>query len=126
MEGRTMGEHSEVFVAFVTAKLKHAVAIAEAGRGGEIRFLGEVENQPATVERLIKKLGHRYRKLPAPRDGKGEYISIDRPLHDHLDRAPHYRRAVAAHRFAIAMELAHHCQRPFTPGCLRTSHRTGP
>ena len=58
-----MGEHSEVFVAFDTAKLKHAVAIAEAGRGGEIRFLGEVENQPATVERLIKKLGRRYRKL---------------------------------------------------------------
>ena len=58
-----MGEHSEVFVAFDSAKLKHAVAIAEAGRGGEIRFLGEVENQPATVERLIKKLGRRYRKL---------------------------------------------------------------
>src|SRR5262249_28407535 len=51
------------FVAFDTAKLKHAVAIAEAGRGGEIRFLGEVENQPATIERLIKKLGRRYGKL---------------------------------------------------------------
>ena len=50
-----MGEHSEVFVAFDTAKLKHAVAIAEAGRKGEIRFLGEIENRPATVERLIKK-----------------------------------------------------------------------
>jgi transposase len=30
-----MGEHSEVFVAFDTAKLKHAVAIAEAGREGD-------------------------------------------------------------------------------------------
>ena len=41
-----MGEHSEVYVAFDTAKLKHAVAVAEGGRGGEIRFVGEVENRP--------------------------------------------------------------------------------
>jgi hypothetical protein len=32
------------------------VAIAEAGRESEIRFR-EVENQPATIERLIKRLG---------------------------------------------------------------------
>ena len=44
MEGRIMGEYSEVYVAFDTAKLKHAVALAEEGRGGELRFLGEIEN----------------------------------------------------------------------------------
>ena len=33
-----MGEHSEAYVAFDTAKLKHAVAIAEGGRGGELRL----------------------------------------------------------------------------------------
>ncbi len=43
MEGRAKGEHSEVYVAFDTAKLKHAVAVAEGGRGGEIRFVGEIE-----------------------------------------------------------------------------------
>ena len=58
-----MGEHSEVYVAFDTAKLKHAVAVAEGGRGGEIRFVGEIENRPATIERLIKKLARRYKKL---------------------------------------------------------------
>jgi transposase len=58
-----MGEHSEVFVAFDTAKLKHAVAIAEGGRDGEVRFLGEIENQPAPIEKVIKKLARRYRKL---------------------------------------------------------------
>jgi transposase len=63
MEGRTMGEHSEVYVAFDTAKLKHAVAVAEGGRSGEIRFMGEIENRPATIERLIKKLARRYKKL---------------------------------------------------------------
>jgi hypothetical protein len=56
MEGRAMGEHSEIYVAFDTAKLKHAVAIAEAGRKGEIRFVGEIENRPSTIERMIKKL----------------------------------------------------------------------
>ena len=53
----------EAFVAFEVAKLKHAVAIAEGGRSGEIRFLGEIENKPAAIERTIKKLGRRYERL---------------------------------------------------------------
>ena len=60
-----MGKYSEGFVAFDTAKLKHAVAIAEGGRRGEIRFLGEIANQPATIARLITKLASRYGKLQA-------------------------------------------------------------
>jgi hypothetical protein len=39
-----MGKHSKVFVAFDVAKKKHAVAIAENGRNGEVRFLEDVEN----------------------------------------------------------------------------------
>jgi transposase len=42
--GRTLGQYSEVFVASDVAKKKHAVAIAEGGRAGEVRFLGDVEN----------------------------------------------------------------------------------
>lgn len=60
-----MGKYSEVYVAFDTAKLKHAVAIAEGGRQGELRFVGEIANQPATVERLIRKLAGRYSDLQA-------------------------------------------------------------
>jgi transposase len=52
-----MGEYSEAFVAFDTAKVKHAVAIADGGRGGEVRFVGEVASTPVTVERLIRKPG---------------------------------------------------------------------
>jgi transposase len=62
-EGRTMGEYSEAFVAFDVSKTKHAVAIADGGRGSEVRFLGEVANPPAAVERLIGKLVGRYGKL---------------------------------------------------------------
>lgn len=37
-----MGKCNEAFVAFDVAKKKHAVAIAEGGRKGEIRFLGDI------------------------------------------------------------------------------------
>ena len=58
-----MGEYSELFVAFDVAKKKHAAAIAEGVRRGEIRFVGEIENSPATIERLSKKLARRYERL---------------------------------------------------------------
>ena len=48
-----MGEYSEAEIAFDTTKTKHAVAIAECGRDGVIRFIGEVANSPARIERLI-------------------------------------------------------------------------
>jgi transposase len=52
-----MGKHSEVFVAFDVAKNEHAVAMAEGGRTGEVRFLGDVENSPLPIDRTIKRLG---------------------------------------------------------------------
>ena len=58
-----MGEYSEAFVAFDVSKTEHAVAIADGGRGSEVRFLGEVSNSPDAVERLIRKLSGRYGKL---------------------------------------------------------------
>jgi hypothetical protein len=58
-----MGKYSEVFVAFDVAKKKHAVAIAEGGRTGEVRFMGDVENNPAPIERTIKRLANRYDRL---------------------------------------------------------------
>jgi transposase len=42
-----MGKYSEVFVAFDVAKKKHAVTIAEGGRTGEVRFMGDVEQSCA-------------------------------------------------------------------------------
>ena len=40
-----MEEYSEAFVAFDVAKKKHAVAITESSRTGEVWFVGEVEKQ---------------------------------------------------------------------------------
>jgi predicted nuclease with RNAse H fold len=54
--GRTRGKHKLAFVAFDSAKEKHAVAIADDGRDGEVRYLGEIDNSPDAVRKLVAKL----------------------------------------------------------------------
>ena len=44
-----MGNHSEAFIGLDTSKLRNSVAIAEGGRGGEIRFFGEIDNTPGAI-----------------------------------------------------------------------------
>src|ERR1700722_11449011 len=61
--GRVMNDYSVAYVAFDTAKMRHAVAIAEDGRTGEVRFLGEIESTEAAAIKLVKKLANRYRHL---------------------------------------------------------------
>src|SRR5215213_6863635 len=58
-----MVDHSEAFVGFDTSKLRNAVAIADGGRGGEIRFYGEIENTPAATAKLVRKLASKYERL---------------------------------------------------------------
>src|SRR5439155_16548147 len=58
-----MSDHSEAFVAFDTSKLRNSVAIAEAGRAGEVRFLGEIENSAAATAKLVRKLAGNYQRL---------------------------------------------------------------
>ena len=47
----------------MTAKLRNAVAIADGGRGDEVRFLGEFDNTPAATAKLVRKLAAKYEKL---------------------------------------------------------------
>jgi transposase len=58
-----MRDHSEAYVAFDTSKLRNAVAIAEAGRTGEVRFFGEIENSAAATAKLVRKLAGKYARL---------------------------------------------------------------
>src|SRR5215213_1476927 len=58
-----MDHHSVAYVGFDTSKTKHAVAVAEGGREGEVRYLGEIEAAPAAVERLLGKLAGKYKTL---------------------------------------------------------------
>jgi transposase len=87
-----MDKYSEAFVGFDTSKLKHAVAIAEAGRGGEIRYLGEIASAPATVDRVIAKLARRYDRLhfcyEAGPTGYGLHRQIEALGHECMVVAP--------------------------------------
>ena len=58
-----MQSDTEVFVGLDTSKLKISVSLAVEGRQGEIRFLGDIENTPEAVRRLVTKLSVKYRKL---------------------------------------------------------------
>jgi transposase len=87
-----MSDHSEAFVAFDSAKLRNAVAIADAGRAGEIRFLGEVENTGAATAKLVRKLAAKYARLTfcyeAGPTGYGLYRQITRLGHACIVVAP--------------------------------------
>ena len=61
-----MEHHSEAFVALDTAKLRNAVAIADAGRSGEIRYLGEFDNTEAATRKLVAKLASKHARLTSP------------------------------------------------------------
>jgi transposase len=58
-----MSDYSEAFVAFDTSKLRNAVAIADSGRAGEVRFLGEIKNSEAATAKLVRKLAAKYQRL---------------------------------------------------------------
>ena len=53
----------EAFVGIDAAKLRNAVAIADAGRDGEIRYIGEVDASLDSMKRLIRKLASKYERL---------------------------------------------------------------
>ncbi len=58
-----MTDYREAFIGLDTSKDKNAVAIAEAGRDGEMRYLGEVLNTPEGTRRLLAKLARKYDRL---------------------------------------------------------------
>jgi hypothetical protein len=64
-----MADCSEVFVGLDTSKLRNAVAIAEGGRNGEVRYLGEIENTEAATNKLVKKLAAQHRRRAAGERG---------------------------------------------------------
>jgi hypothetical protein len=37
-----------------TSKLRNAIAVAEEGRGGEVRFLGEIDTTEAATRKLAR------------------------------------------------------------------------
>lgn len=87
-----MNHHTEAFVAFDTSKLRNAVAVAEAGRAGEVRFVGEIDNTGVATAKLVKKLAARYGRLTfcyeAGPTGYGLYRQIKSLGHECIVVAP--------------------------------------
>ena len=87
-----MKDHSEAFVGIDTSKLRNAVAIAEGGRGGEVRYFGEIDSAGAATRKLVAKLAAKYRSLTfcyeAGPTGYGLYRLIKSLGHDCIVAAP--------------------------------------
>src|SRR6476620_7417676 len=87
-----MADYSEVFVGIDTSKLRNAVAIAEGGRNGEVRYLGEIDNTEAATSKLVKKLAAQHRRLTfcyeAGPTGYGLYRLIKSLGHECIVVAP--------------------------------------
>ena len=75
-----MRHHNEAFIGIDTSKLRNAVAIAEGGRDGEVRYLGEIPNTEAAIRKLVAKLAAKYGRLTLCYEaGPTGYVSIDWP-----------------------------------------------
>jgi transposase len=87
-----MHHHSEAFIGLDTSKLRNAVAVAEAGRAGEVRFLGEIEASVAATAKLVRKLAGKYPRLTfcyeAGPTGYGLYRHIKSLGHECMVVAP--------------------------------------
>lgn len=56
-------EEASIFIGLDVAKVKHAVAIAEEGRSGDVRFLGEINADPLSVGRMVTRLEKHNKRL---------------------------------------------------------------
>src|SRR3974390_1327646 len=87
-----MSDLSEAFVGLDTSKLRNSVAIAEGGRNGEVRFVGEIDNTPAAIGKLVKKLAAKYDRVTfcyeAGPTGYGVYRQITALGHECVVAAP--------------------------------------
>lgn len=54
--GRAAGHCSEVFVGIDVTKARDAIAVADGERGGEVRFIGEVDAADESMCRLVKRI----------------------------------------------------------------------
>ena len=87
-----MDQHIRAFVGIDTSKLRNAVAVAEEGRGGEVRYLGEIDTTEAATRKLVTKLAAKYRQLTfcyeAGPTGYGLHRLIGELGHDCIVAAP--------------------------------------
>ena len=75
-----MGENI-TFVGLDVHKTMIAVFVAEAGRDGEVRFVGEIPNEPAALDKVVARRGRGSRTLrfvyeAGPTTGERQRIGV--------------------------------------------------
>ncbi len=87
-----MGHHNEAFVGIDTSKSRNAIAVADGGRSGEVRYLGELPTTEAAIRKLVAKLAAKYHDLmfcyEAGPTGYGLYRLLKSLGHECLVVAP--------------------------------------
>ena len=61
--GRDVGDYTEAFVGIDAAKARDAIAVAEGGRGGEVRYLGEVDASEQGMRRVVARIAAKYDRV---------------------------------------------------------------
>jgi len=54
--------YNSASVGIDTSKLRNAIAVAEEGRGRDVRFLGEIDTTEAATRKLVTKLATKSRQ----------------------------------------------------------------
>jgi transposase len=55
-----VGHPTEVFIGIDVAKARNAIAVADGERGGEVRFIGEVDASPDAMRRVLQRIAAKY------------------------------------------------------------------
>lgn len=58
-----MSDYREAFVGIDVAKLRNAIAIADAGREGEVRFFGEVDASDTSMRRVVQRIAAKFHRV---------------------------------------------------------------
>ncbi len=58
-----MADYREAFIGIDVAKLKNAIAVAESGREGEVRFWGEVDASVTSMRRIIQRIAPKFDRV---------------------------------------------------------------
>jgi transposase len=58
--GRAVEDYREAFVGIDAAKARNAIAVAEGGRDGDVRYFGEVDASAENMRRVVKRIAGKY------------------------------------------------------------------
>ena len=90
--------NNTAFIGLDTHKETIAVAIAEDGRDGEVRYFGQIANEPAAVLKLVKKLAGKLRQAVLLLRGRAVRLRPSAPDRRPGPRLRRHRSIAHAHQ----------------------------